>query len=99
MEHKIIPATWKSKETLLEKIKSHEKEQWSVAALGEIFGGDLLILVKNGKYYEHEMIPVMVKTRKKVEGIIAEKEAEGWQVCAIGECFDNAIMIVKKHRS
>ncbi|MCD6162774.1 MAG: hypothetical protein J7K40_10225 [candidate division Zixibacteria bacterium] len=30
MEHKIIPATWKSKESLFGIIKEHEKQQWSL---------------------------------------------------------------------
>lgn len=96
MEHKIIPSTWKSKESLFEIIKEYEKEQWSVAANGEIFGGDVLILVKDGNAYEHEMIPIMFKTMEKLNEAIAEKIGEGWQVASIGECFGSAIMIVKK---
>ena len=96
MEHKIIPATWKSKESLFGIIKEHEKQQWSVAANGEVFGGDILILVKDGNSYTHEMIPIMFKTKDKLNEVIAEKIGEGWQVASIGECFGSAVMIVKK---
>jgi len=67
-----------------------------LAANGEVFGGDILILVKDGNSYTHEMIPIMFKTKDKLNEVIAEKIGEGWQVASIGECFGSAVMIVKK---
>jgi len=96
MEHKIIAATWKSPDSLFEIIQSHESEQWSVAALGEVFGGDVLVLVKDGSSYEHELVKVLFKTREKIKSLIAEKEADRWQVCALGECFGSSILILKR---
>lgn len=98
MEHKFIQAMWKSKSGLTELVKSHENEGWSVVALGEVFGGDLLVMTKEDQSHEHEIISVLWKDRKKVEELVAEKAAEGWQVCAIGECFGSSIMILKRQR-
>ena len=99
MEHKIILATWKTKEKLAEIIHSYEEEGWSVAALGEVFGGDLLVLVKDGNRYKHEIMPVFLKTKEKLKDILSEKETSDWQVCSIGECFGNVLMIFKKRVS
>jgi allophanate hydrolase subunit 1 len=96
MEHKIIPATWKTKEALLEQIRNHEADGWSVAALGDVFGSSLLVLTRGAHKYEHDVIPVMLKTREKVEEIIQEKAAENWQVAAIGEHFGGVLMILKR---
>ena len=96
MEHKIIPATFKTREALLKVIEEHEGEGWSVAAMGVVFGGDILVLLKGAHKYEHEVVPVMLKTRDKVEEIIVEKEVEGWQVAAIGEHFGGVLMVLKK---
>jgi len=96
MEHKIIPATWKSREALLNQIRDHEADGWSVAALGEVFGSSLLVLTKGAHRYEHDVVPVMLKTRDRVEEIIQEKAVEGWQVAAIGEHFGGVLMILKK---
>lgn len=96
MEHKIIPATWKTREALLEQIRVHDAEGWSVAALGDVFGSSILVLSKGTHKYEHDVVPVMLKTRDRVEEIIQEKAAVGWQVCAIGEHFGGVLMILKK---
>lgn len=96
MKHKIIPATWKTKEALLDVIRSHERDKWSVAALGTIFGSDVLVLVNDGSSYAHEMISIFWKTKNKLKEILVEKEISGWRVCAIGECFGSSIMILKK---
>ena len=53
MEHKIIQAALKTREALVDVIELHEKDGWSVAAMGETLGGNLLIMVKAGGYYEH----------------------------------------------
>jgi hypothetical protein len=96
MQHKIIPATFKTKDALVKVIQDHEAEGWSVAAMGVIFGGDILVLQKGAHKYEHEVVPVMLKTRDRVEEIIVEKEAEGWQVAAIGEHFGGVLMVMKR---
>ena len=96
MEHKIIPAMWKSREGLATLIEGAEQEGWSVGALGEVFGNVLLVMVNDGQTYQHEMISVLLKDRIKVKSIIAQKEIEGWQVCAIGEVFGSNIMILKR---
>ena len=96
MEHKIIPAMWKSREGLATLIEGAEQEGWSVAALGEVFGNELLVMVNDGSAYHHEITSVLLKDRKKVESIITEKEKDGWQVCAIGEVFGSNIMILKR---
>ena len=96
MEHKIIPSTWKSKEALLKLIKEYEADGWGVSALGEIFGGDILVLTKDDHRYEHEMVPVMFKTKEQLMGVVADVIGGGGQVCAIGECFGSNIMIIKK---
>ncbi|KPL07186.1 hypothetical protein AMJ86_05415 [bacterium SM23_57] len=98
MEHKFIQAMWKSKSGLTELVKSYDHEGWSVVALGEVFGGDLLVMTRDDHVYEHEIISVLWKDRKKVEALVAEKAAEGWQVCAIGECFGSSIMVLKRRR-
>ncbi len=96
MEHKFISATWKTKDGLEEIIKTHQREGWSVAALGEVFGGQVLILTKDGNYYEHDIISTMWKTSKKLEEAVSRKGIEGWQVCAVGECFGSGLLISKK---
>ncbi len=96
MEHKLIPATWKSREGLEKVIRDGEADGWSVAALGEVMGGTLLVVIRDGKLYEHQIMSVMTKTGNKVGEILAEKNPEAWQVCALGECFGGVIMIMKR---
>ena len=96
MEHKIISATWKSKEALSDIISAHEDEGWSVAALGDVFGSNLLIFIKDGRKYSHQIEATLFKTKEKLQKIIADKEKEGLQVCAIGECFGGSITILKR---
>ncbi|TKJ40056.1 hypothetical protein CEE37_09980 [candidate division LCP-89 bacterium B3_LCP] len=96
MEHKTISATWKTREALVKQIKEEEKEGWSVAAMGEIFGSDILVMSRGSHRYEHDVVPVMLKTRSKVDEIIQEKSTEGWQICAIGEHFGGVLMVLKR---
>ncbi len=96
MEHKIIPATFKTKEGLLQVIQEHEADGWSVSALGASFGGDILVLTRGAHKYEHDLIPVMLKTRGQVQEIIDEHAADNWQVCAIGDHFGGVLMILKR---
>lgn len=98
MEHKIIQAAFKTMSGLMEVIELHEQDGWSVAAMGETLGGNLLILVKDGVYYVHQAVPIFWKTRRKLEAFIREKERENWQVCAMGECFGNLTAIMKRRR-
>ena len=96
MEHRLIPATWKSREGLEQIIRDGEAEGWSVTALGEVMGGTLLVAIRDGKNYEHQILSVMARTENKVGEILAEKNPDAWQVCAIGECFGSVIMIMKR---
>ena len=96
MQHKVVTATWKSKEALDKMIHSYEKEDWSVVALGDVFGANLLVFSNDGHKYEHEVTPTLFKTQKKLEEIITNKEKDNWEVCAIGECFGNAITIFRR---
>ena len=99
MEHKIIPAMWKSKKGLIKIVKAEEENGWSVSALGEVFGGPILVLVRDGQTYEHDFVQVLLKTREKVDELITQKGTEGWQVCAIGECLSPDLMILKRKKS
>lgn len=98
MEHKIVKTTWKTTESVKKGISSHEKEAWSVAAMGEVFGSNLLLLVRDGKRYEHEVASVMFKTSEKIDELLNEKAMHGWQACAIGECFGGVLLIMKRER-
>lgn len=96
MEHKLIRATWKSSKGLIDIISKCEVGGWSVAALGEIFGGNVLVFLKDGNYYTHEVIQIFWKLREKVTEIIQKKEEDGWQVAAIGDCLGSSVVILKK---
>ncbi|MBU0641448.1 MAG: hypothetical protein KKB50_21515 [Planctomycetes bacterium] len=98
MEHKLIPTTWRTKEGLAEVIRTHEQDGWSVAALGSAFGGERLVLLKDGQAYEHEVLSALWKTPEGMAKIIAEKEHSGWQTCAIGECFGSNLLILKRRK-
>jgi hypothetical protein len=98
MEHKMMKTTWKTTESVKKEIASHEKEAWSVAAMGEVFGANLLLLVRDGKRYEHEVTSVMFKTSERIAELLDEKAEHGWQACAIGECFGGVLLITKRER-
>jgi hypothetical protein len=96
MEHRIVPANWKSRGSLARVIAEMEEEGWSVATLGEVFNGSLLVMTRDGGKWSHEVVQLFWKMRDNVEHMIHEREKQGWQVAAIGDCLGGAIMILKK---
>ena len=92
----MIPASWKSAGTLKKVVEKREKEGWSVAALSEITGSNVLILVDNGKKYEHEIIQIFWSLRGKISEIIADRQKSGWFVATIGSCLGSSLMILKR---
>ena len=98
MQHMMIPATFRTKDGLAEAIRSHEKDGWSVAALGPALGCLRLVFVKDGQAYEHEIIGALWKTPQMMTELITEREPEGWGVCAIGQCFGGSLLILKRPR-
>ncbi|MBN2054609.1 hypothetical protein JW905_06790 [bacterium] len=96
MLHKIIPATLKTQQALIDSIATHEKDRWHVVSMGEVFGGDVLVVVKDGRQYEHKVFPVIWKSRSELEAIIREYEKKDWVMCAIGECFGCNLMVLKR---
>lgn len=96
MRHMMIPASWKSAGALKKVIETREKEGWSVAALGEISGSNVLIMVDDGKHYEHEIIQIFWSLRGKIAQILAEKQKSGWFVATIGNCLGSSMMIIKR---
>lgn len=98
MEHKMIDSGWKSLEELNKLIKKHEPDGWSVAAMGDIFDEDILVMVKfNDTPANHKVIPVDVNSMMELKMVIAEKIAEGYEICAIGECSGKPMIVVKKN--
>ena len=77
-------------------IESREKDNWNVVALGDISGGNMLILANDGYKYEHEIIQIFWSLRGKVSDIIAEKQDDGWEVATIGACLGSSLLIMKR---
>jgi len=96
MEHRIVQASWKSRGSLAKVISEMEEEGWSVATLGEVFNGSVLVMMRDGSRWSHEVIQLFWKMRDGVEQMVKEKEKAGWQVAAIGDCLGGAVMILKK---
>jgi len=92
----MIPVSWKSAKTLAKVIRKKEEDGWSVVALGEISGSNLLILAEDGDRYEHEVIQLFWSLRGKVTDIIAGKQKKGWMVATIGNCLGSSLMILKR---
>lgn len=98
MKHLMIPASFKSAAAMRKTIETREKENWSVAALGDISGANTLIFVDDGHRYEHEVIQIFWSLRSKVKDIIAEKQEEGWEVATVGACLGSTLMILRRRR-
>ncbi len=96
MEHRVITASWKSRGSLEKVIRDLEPDGWSVATLGEVFTGSILVLIRSGGVWNHEVIQLYWKMKDNVAQLVKEKEKEGWTVAAIGDCLGGAVMIVKK---
>jgi hypothetical protein len=92
----MIPASWKSAAALRKSVEEHEKENWSVVALGDISGANTLIFANDGHRYEHEIIQIFWSLRGKVKDIIAEKQEDGWKVATVGACLGSTLMIMKR---
>jgi hypothetical protein len=96
MEHRIVTANWKSRGSLQKVIAEMEPEGWSVATLGEVFNGSILVMVRSDGRWMHEVVQLFWTMRDKVQQMIREREKDGWQVAAIGDCLGGAVMILKK---
>ncbi len=92
----MIPASWKSAAAMKKTIENSEKKCWNVVALGEVSGGNMLILANNGHQYEHEVVQVFWSLRGKISDIIAEKQEEGWKVATLGACLGSTILVFKR---
>ena len=92
----MIPASWKSAAAMKKTIKNSELENWNVVALGEVSGGNMLILANDGHQYEHEIIQIFWSLRGKISDIIAEKQEEGWKVATLGACLGSTILVFKR---
>lgn len=96
MEHKMVKADWKSSGQLSDVIRKNEKKGWSVVSLGDVFGGSLLVLARDGIRYEHQVVQIFWKLKGKVSRIIAERQREGWQVAAIGNALGGTLLVMKR---
>lgn len=99
MEHKIIPASWKSSGGLRKVIAENEPEGWSVAALGEVFGGNVLVLIRpkdSDTVWEHDVLQLFWKLRDSVASLIRDRQQEGWQVATIGNALGSSLLIMKR---
>jgi len=96
LEHLLIPASWKSAAAMKNTIREREEEDWSVVALGDISGGNTLVLVKDGHSYEHEVIQIFWSLRGKVEDIIKERQEDGWTVATVGACLGSTLLVMKR---
>jgi hypothetical protein len=92
----MIPASWKSAAAMKKTIKNKEKDNWSVVALGDISGRNMLIFVDDGNNYEHEVIQIFWSLRGKVSDIIAEKQDDDWKVATLGACLGSTLLIMKR---
>lgn len=92
----MIPASWKSAAAMKKTIKNSEKEKWNVVALGEVSGGNMLILANDGHEYEHEIIQIFWSLRGRISDIIAEKQEDGWVVATLGACLGSTILVMKR---
>ena len=96
MKHLMIPASWKSAAAMKKTVESREKQGWHVAALADVSGANMLIMVDDGDKYEHEIIQVFWSLKGKVSDIIVEKEKEDWIVATLGACLGSSLLIIKR---
>ncbi|MCD4700663.1 MAG: hypothetical protein K8S24_02285 [Candidatus Aegiribacteria sp.] len=92
----MIPASWKSAVAMKKTIENSEKKNWNVVALGEVSGGNMLILANDGHEYEHEIIQIFWSLKGKISDIIAEKQEDGWIVATLGACLGSTILVIKR---
>jgi hypothetical protein len=92
----MIPASWKSAAAMKKTIKNREKQGWQVAALADVSGANMLIMVDDGCKYKHEVIQVFWSLKSKVSDIITEKQNEGWIVATLGACLGSSLLIMKR---
>jgi hypothetical protein len=96
MKHKILWATWKSASSLEKTILQNEPDGWSVAGMGEVFGGSILILVNDGKAYRHKILQVFWSLKDRLTEIVEQEQEEGWVVAALGECLGSTLLVFKQ---
>jgi hypothetical protein len=74
-----------------------QKEGWTVGALGNVFGGTVLIMTREvGREYEHNVIQLFWRLRGNLWQMIQEQQQKGWEVCAIGDCLGSAVVIFRR---
>jgi hypothetical protein len=98
MEHRITDIDCETIEDLTSLIVNEQKEGWSVVAMGNIFGSEVLVMVKRDELFEHDVLPIVVDSRAELNAIIAEKIAEGGKISAIGSCAGTPLIIIKKQK-
>lgn len=97
MEHRLVQATWKSKSALASMLVREQKEGWTVGALGSVFGGTVLVMIRDGsRRYEHNVIQLFWRLRGNLWQMIQEQQKKGWEVCAIGDCLGSAVVILRR---
>ncbi len=96
MEHKVIAASWKSRGALEKVIRDMEPDGWSVATLGEVFSGSILVMIREGGLWNHEVVQLFWKMKDNVAQLIGQKEKEGWRVASIGDCLGGAVLILRR---
>ncbi len=96
MKHLMIPASWKSAASMKKTIENKEKQGWHVAALADVSGANMLIMVDDGDEYKHEVVQVFWSLKSKVSDIIEEKQNEGWIVATLGACLGSSLLIMKR---
>ncbi len=96
MKHRILWATWKSASSLEKTINDHQPDGWSVAGMGEVFGGSILVLANDGIVYEHKIIQIFWSLKDRLTEIVEEEQEEGWEVAAMGTCLGSTLLVLKK---
>jgi len=96
MKHRILWATWKSASSLDKTISDNQSTGWSVAGMGKVFGGSVLILVNDGIVYKHKIIQIFWSLKDKLTEIVEQEEEEGWAVAALCECLGSTVLVLKK---
>jgi hypothetical protein len=96
MKHRILWATWKSASSLEKAISENEPDGWSIAGMGEVFGGSIMVLVNDGIQYRHKIIQIFWSLKDRLTEIVEQEQEEGWQVAGIGECLGSTLMVLKQ---
>jgi hypothetical protein len=96
MKHRILWATWKSASSLEKTISDNQPKGWSVAGMGEVFGGSILVLVNDGIVYKHKIIQIFWSLKERLTEIVEQEQDESWEVAALGTCLGSTLLVLKK---